>query len=78
MPTTRSMANGAVTGIDRIGDIAGKVWHALNSKGSITLTQLSKEVDAPRDLVMQAVGWLAREGKLSVEEKGRTRKVTLT
>jgi len=72
------MSNGAVTGIERIGDTAGKVWHELNSNGSITLTQLSKEVDAPRDLVMQAVGWLAREGKLTVVEKGRSRKVSLT
>jgi hypothetical protein len=36
-----------------------------------------KEIDAPRDVVMQALGWLAREEKLDIEEDGRTRTVSL-
>ena len=36
-----------------------------------------KEVDEPRDLVMQAVGWLAREGKINIDDEGRNRMVSL-
>lgn len=61
----------------QIGETAGLVWHTLEKKGQITLAQLAKEVDAPRDAVMQAVGWLAREGKIEIEESGRKRTVTL-
>ena len=41
-----------------IGDTAGKVWHLLDEKGSLTIAKLVKEIDAPRDVVMQALGWL--------------------
>ena len=61
----------------QIGETAGLVWHALDKKGRITLAQLAKEVEAPRDAVMQAVGWLAREGKVEIEESGPKRTIAL-
>ena len=62
---------------EQIGEAAGTIWHLLNDNGSLPLTKLVKEVDAPRDLVMQALGWLAREGKVQIEEEGRSRVVSL-
>jgi DNA-binding GntR family transcriptional regulator len=61
----------------QIGETAGLVWHRLEKKGSLTLAQLAKDVDAPRDTVMHAVGWLAREGKVEIEDNGRKRVVSL-
>jgi len=43
----------------------------------LTIAKLVKEIDAPRDVVMQALGWLAREEKLEIEGDGRTRTVSL-
>jgi len=43
----------------------------------MSLAKLCKEVDAPRDVVMQAIGWLAREDKVEIEETGRGRFVCL-
>ena len=64
--------------LSEIGETAGKLWHVLDLKGPQTLTKLLKEVDdVPRDVVMQAIGWLAREDKLEIEEEGRTRVVSL-
>jgi len=63
--------------VDRIGQAAGLVWQALNEKCPLSFTQLAKEVDAPKDLVVQAIGWLAREGKIDIQEKGRQRTVSL-
>jgi hypothetical protein len=63
-------------GIAQIGETAGEVWRALSEKGPLTTSRLVKEIDAPRDVVMQAIGWLAREDKIDIEE-GRTRTVTL-
>ena len=62
---------------EQIGDTAGVVWHLLNDNGSVPLTRLVKEVDAPRDLVMQSLGWLAREGKIVIEEEGRSKVISL-
>ncbi len=66
-----------LTGIDRVGEIAGEVWHFLDKQGNSSLTQVSKEIDAPRDQVMLAIGWLAREGKVDIQENGRSKSVGL-
>ncbi len=77
MPATKTAPKKTFSGIEQIGAIAGQVWHRLNETGTASLTQLIKEIDAPRDVVMQAVGWLAREGKISIEANGRSRIVSL-
>ena len=57
--------------IQSIGDTAGKVWNFLNEEGEANLSQLKKGVEADSNLVLQAIGWLAREDKLLIEKKGR-------
>ncbi len=64
--------------LDQIGETAGEVWHTLLEHGQLTITQLTKHVDAPRDRVMQAVGWLAREEKICIEEQARRKVISLT
>ncbi len=63
--------------VAEIGQTAGAVWQLLSQKGPQSLAKLVKEVDAPRDTVMQALGWLAREDKIEIEEDNRTRTVAL-
>jgi hypothetical protein len=60
-----------------IGETAGVVWRVLSENGPMSLAKLVKAVDEPRDTVMQAIGWLARENKLCIEDEGRTRMVSL-
>ena len=64
--------------IDSIGTVAGLVWHYLNENGPATLSQLAREIDAPRDLVMQGVGWLARENKIVFQKGARGKRVALS
>ena len=63
--------------IQRIGETAGQLWSLLEAEGPMKLTQLVKQIDAPRDTVMQAIGWLAREDKISIDKASRTLVVTL-
>ena len=63
--------------IENIGAAAGLVWHFLDENGPVTLSKLAKEIDAPRDQVMQGVGWLAREGKIRFEETARSKLIAL-
>lgn len=60
-----------------IGTVAGRVWQYLEMSGPVTMTQLAKEIDAPRDVVMQGVGWLAREGKVAFYNGARSKRVGL-
>lgn len=63
--------------IGQIGETAGQVWHTLDVNGPLSITKLLKQVDAPRDTVMQAIGWLAREDKVDIDETSRGRVVVL-
>ena len=61
----------------QIGDTAGVVWKTLADNGPMTMAKLVKAVGRPRDLVMQAIGWLAREDKVSIDEDRRSRVISL-
>jgi hypothetical protein len=60
-----------------IGEAAGKVWSYLDSHGQTTVAKLKAGAKLPDDLLQQAIGWLAREGKIVLERKGRTVSVSL-
>ena len=71
------MSTAMISAVEQIGETAGVVWQILDRDGSVSLARLVKAVGAPRDVVMQAVGWLAREDKIVIEETGRGRIVSL-
>lgn len=60
-----------------IGHAAGDVWGVLVRDGSLTVAAIKKTVDAPGDVVMAAIGWLAREDKLEFSAQGRSVKISL-
>jgi RecB family endonuclease NucS len=57
--------------IDAIGETAGKVWKFLKQHDEANLNQIKKNVKADPNLILQAIGWLAREDKLIVGKKDR-------
>ena len=66
--------------VAHVGDTAGTVWKILSENGPLTIGQLVNRVKAlgePRDTIMQALGWLAREDKIWIDEEGRSRVVSL-
>jgi hypothetical protein len=55
--------------IEIIGNNAGLVWHALNDNGKMNVKALKKAVKLKTDKeLFAAIGWLAKEGKLSIED----------
>jgi hypothetical protein len=50
-----------------IGIVAGDIWHYLDEHGEVKLTNLIDAIDKPRELVLMSLGWLAREGHVTVE-----------
>ena len=63
--------------VQQVGETAGAVWHALDEHGPQSLAKLVERVGGNRDVVMQAVGWLAREGKIDIAETKRGRVISL-
>ena len=53
-----------------IGKAAGQIWDVLQAKGKASVAQLPKLVGEKDVVVYQALGWLAREGKISYRTEG--------
>ncbi len=55
--------------IELIGHNAGLVWEALNEGGKMNIKALKKatKIKAEKD-IYAAMGWLAKEGKLTFED----------
>ena len=51
----------------KIGENAGLIWNALQG-GALTLKALKKATKLKNDELYLALGWLAREGKVSFVE----------
>ena len=54
----------------KIGEAAGTVWKVLSEKKALTSKQLSKAAGLSAELTNQAIGWLAREGKIAEDVSG--------
>ncbi|HHV52061.1 MAG TPA: winged helix-turn-helix domain-containing protein [Synergistaceae bacterium] len=54
-----------------IGKTAGLVWSYLDKNGRSSLNALYRNLRVSKRLVDAAIGWLAREGKLSFSHEQR-------
>jgi hypothetical protein len=60
-----------------IGHVAGDVWGLLSRDGGQTIGAIKKAIGGSSDVVLAAIGWLAREDKLEFSTHGRSVKVSL-
>ena len=64
--------------VEIIGLWAGATWNALKvANGSLTMKGLKKATKLKEKEVYAAIGWLAREGKVNVNETETDIEVTL-
>lgn len=56
---------------ETIGAAAGKVWSYLSEYGPASASKLAEGAGLDKNEVQRAIGWLAREGKVAVERKGK-------
>ena len=63
--------------ITEIGIVAGEIWHYLDKKGEVLLSELLSSLSREKELVLMSVGWLAREGYIVLERKDSDFKVFL-
>ena len=62
---------------DDIGRIAGEIWEYLHSNGEASATRISKAIHEDSTMTHQAIGWLAREGKINIDRSKRVAKYSL-
>ena len=76
-PDPGAVRSPGVFSTTEIGHVAGDVWGLLVHDGTLTVAAIKKSIDAPGDIVLAAIGWLAREDKLEFSSQGRSVKVSL-
>ncbi|MBI3669215.1 MAG: winged helix-turn-helix domain-containing protein [Acidobacteria bacterium] len=64
--------------LQEIGLAAGELWHYLESNGPCTIGEMKKALQIKDNDLLMAVGWLAREGKLSFEAEGKALRISLS
>ena len=57
----------------KIGEMAGRVWKTLGEKDEVAVPRLPQILKEKGEIVYQALGWLAKEGKIDFHKKeGKT------
>lgn len=56
---------------DEIGKTAGEIWRYLEQNHEASVGKLTKELKKTERMILLGIGWLAREGKLSIEKRKR-------
>ncbi len=72
------MSTQEVPMMEIIGEMAGRIWEILGRNGGMNVSQLPKAVKEKDDIVYQALGWLAREGKVTFSRQNNKTLVALS
>ena len=62
---------------EMIGSSAGEIYNYLNINGETTFSKMKKELDLKGNFADLGLGWLAREDKVEISQKGPAVKISL-
>ena len=62
---------------EKVIEAAGKTWRFLGQNGQTNVSQLAKSLKEKDEVILQALGWLAREDKIDYTVKNRRTFVSL-
>ncbi|MBR1425090.1 winged helix-turn-helix domain-containing protein [bacterium] len=71
------MAKVNLTLEEKIGFSAGEIYNYLNEHGVTSFSKIKKDLDLKGNFAELGLGWLARESKVDIEQKGPSVKVSL-
>jgi len=63
---------------EKIGSDAGRLWTVLNENGIKTVKEVKKLTKLTDKEIYAAIGWLAREEKLTFEQKEDDKEFSLS
>ncbi len=62
---------------DRIGYVAGQIWHLLNEQGELTPIKIKAQLGLSNTMLYLALGWLSRENKVNIVQYEYSYKISL-
>jgi hypothetical protein len=61
-----------------VGNAAGEIWKYLDKNGATSVAKLTRETKIDDKNIQRGIGWLAQEGKVSIEIINRAETISLT
>lgn len=71
------MAMPEITMPEQVGLAAGSIWHYLAENGATSVAKLVKELSEEEKIIQRSIGWLAQEGKITLDVVDRLETVAL-
>lgn len=62
---------------DRVGSTAGSIWHYLTENGATSVAKMLRELSEEEKIIQRSIGWLAQEGKITLDTSGRVETIAL-
>ena len=62
---------------ERVGLTAGNIWQYLDKNGETSVAKLIKELPEEEKIIQRSIGWLAQEGKITLNTVNRVETVAL-
>ncbi len=62
---------------DRIGSTAGSIWHYLTENGNTAVAKVLREIKEDEKIIQRSIGWLAQEGKITLDTTSRGEIISL-
>jgi winged helix-turn-helix protein DUF2582 len=66
-----------ITMPERVGLTAGSIWHYLSDNGATPVAKLVREITEEEKIIQRSIGWLAQEGKITLETVDRVETIAL-
>jgi hypothetical protein len=67
-----------VTLPERVGLTAGSIWHYLSENGASPVAKLVRELPEEEKVIQRSIGWLAQEGKITLDTIDMVETIGLT
>jgi len=62
---------------ERVGLTAGSIWHYLTENGATSVAKLIRELPEEEKIIQRSIGWLAQEGKITLDVVDRVETIAL-
>jgi predicted DNA-binding transcriptional regulator AlpA len=62
---------------ERVGLTAGNIWHYLSENGANPVAKLVRELPEEEKIIQRSIGWLAQEGKITLDTIDRIETISL-
>jgi hypothetical protein len=62
---------------EKVGNAAGEIWKYLDINGPTSIAKLTRETKIDEKSIQRGIGWLAQEGKVSIEIINRAETISL-